>query len=206
MITKIKDHVVKHGDVMKLGNELMQGEKAHIFYSDPPWGVGNLRYWQTMNNKMTGAERTDQDLDLFLNKIFTLAANYTKPNGIIFIEYGVKWESNILELAKQYGLKHLGTALPQYRSGSRLLPLHLHLFSKTAQNLPNGYLETIKDTYGYTTLRNAVAPFVKAGEIILDPCCGMGYSAQLCVDNQMRFRGNELNAKRLEKTKARLNK
>lgn len=38
------------------------------------------------------------------------------------------------------------------------------------------------------------------------PCCGMGFSAQIACDNKMMFRGNELNSKRLEKTKLRLAK
>ena len=145
-------------------------------------------------------------MDLFLNKIFTLASTYIKPDGIVFIEYGVRWEKQIIDLASKYGLKHLATTVPQYKSGSKLLPLHLHLFSKTKQDIPEGYLETIRDTYGYNTLCQAVKPFVSTGEIIFDPCCGMGYSAQLCIDNGMKFRGNELNKKRLDKTIKRLNK
>jgi hypothetical protein len=34
----------------------------------------------------------------------------------------------------------------------------------------------------------------------------MGYTAQAAIDNGLAFRGNELNAKRLEKTVARLSK
>jgi hypothetical protein len=36
--------------------------------------------------------------------------------------------------------------------------------------------------------------------IVFDPCCGMGYTARAAVAAGMRFRGNELNAKRLQKT------
>ena len=50
----------------------------------------------------------------------------------------------------------------------------------------------------------AVAPFAVPGGIILDPMCGMGYTAEAAKSNRMRFRGNELNQHRLDKTIARL--
>ena len=40
----------------------------------------------------------------------------------------------------------------------------------------------------------------------MDLCCGMGYTAQACIDNGLTFVGNELNKKRLGKTINRLNK
>ena len=38
----------------------------------------------------------------------------------------------------------------------------------------------------------------------MDLCCGMGYTAQACIDNGLKFIGNELNEKRLGKTIGRL--
>ena len=48
-------HKIKHGSITLGIAELMGQEKASLVYSDPPWGAGNVRYWQTINNKMTGA-------------------------------------------------------------------------------------------------------------------------------------------------------
>ena len=45
MIYKIGEHTVRHGDIhneIEI-NELTQNIKANIFYSDPPWGSGNLK-------------------------------------------------------------------------------------------------------------------------------------------------------------------
>jgi len=41
-------------------------------------------------------------------------------------------------------------------------------------------------------------------QIVLDPMCGMGYTAQATVDRGICFYGNELNEKRLGKTVKRL--
>jgi hypothetical protein len=204
MIKSIGKHKVQHANVMNGIDKLMEGQLAQIVYSDPPWGQGNLSYWQTMNNKMTGAEKEHVDYNNFLNQIFSIAYKYSKD--IVFIEYGIQWEKDIIELGTKHGLKHIGLAHPIYRSGSRMLPLHLHIFAKSNVQLPNGYLDSIKDTYGLETLKRAIKPFVKEGEIILDPCCGMGYCAQMAIDNNMVFRGNELNEKRLSKTINRLEK
>lgn len=198
MITQIGNHRVKHGDLMNGIDDLMEGRKAFIFYSDPPWGQGNLNYWQTINNRMTGAERTQINLGSFLEKVFELATKHT--SDWVFIEYGIKWKDLIISMGEKYGLVHLGVAEPKYRSGSKLLPLNLHIFNKNKVRLEDGYLEAISGTHGFETLRKAVLPISKAGELILDPSCGMGFTAKVGVEAGMVFRGNELNEKRLQKT------
>ena len=106
MITILGEHKVRHGDIMNGIADLMGNEKADIFYSDPPWGEGNLKYWQTMNVKMNpDAVKKQVDLDLFLNKIFETAAIYSK--GIIFIEYGERWAEMVKHKSSIYGLKHI---------------------------------------------------------------------------------------------------
>ena len=198
-ITEINGHRVRNGNVLDDGaiEAVIQNEKADIMYSDPPWGQGNLNYWQTMNLKMNpdlDVQRKEVPYDDFLNKIFDISARYS--NGVVFIEYGVQWEQDILDKAQKYGLKHNATIVTQYLSGSKKLPLHLHIFNSPIELQPE-YLESVKGTHGYATLQAAIKPFVKKGGIVLDPCCGMGYSAQIAIDNGMKFRGNELNWKRL---------
>ena len=43
-------------------------------------------------------------------------------------------------------------------------------------------------------------------DVVLDPMCGMGYTAQATAGMGLTFRGNELNATRLRKTIDRLQK
>lgn len=200
MITTIGKHKVKHGDVRKGVGDLMGSEMADLFYSDPPWGVGNLKFWQTKNFKDTGAPRTDQDLDDFLSHIFRIASTYTKR--VVMIEYGVRWRDEIISRGESVKLKHLAVIPLLYRSGKGFLPLDLHIFSPSGgiESLPSGYAESVENTYGFDTLRKAVGPLCTQGDTILDPCCGMGYTARVALENNMIFRGNELNAVRLQKT------
>jgi DNA modification methylase len=53
---------------------------------------------------------------------------------------------------------------------------------------------------GADVSKNCIKAVAEEGAIVLDPCCGMGYTARAAVANKMRFRGNEFNSKRLQKT------
>ena len=199
MILEIGKHKVKHSNVMLGIDDLMAGQKADVMYSDPPWGQGNLNYWQTINKRHNPEIKTEEiNLDAFINQIFTIAKKHSK--GVVFIEYGMKWEKQIISYGENHGLIHIGTAQPKYKAGSVFLPLHLHIFHREAVVMPDDYFLSIQDTFGMETLRRAIEPFAVPGGIALDPCCGMGYTARIAVENGMAFRGNELNKKRLQKT------
>lgn len=206
MITRIGNHIVRHGDVMDEEGmaELLQSTTAEFFYSDPPWGQGNLKYWQTMNLKMTNTPPKEVNLDAFLNRIFELAANHC--HGIVWIEYGVRWRETIVAMGEMYGLRHLGIAHVRYSSQN--LPLDLHVFRHPAYEatIPSNYFASLEGLKGYRTLELAVTPLARPGATIIDPCCGMGYTAQIAKDTGMKFIGNELNAARLQKAINRLRK
>lgn len=201
---QVKEHKLINGNVMDGIADLMGTDKASIFYSDPPWGQGNLNYWQTINKRHNGIERKETDYNAFLNQIFDLAKKHT--NGMVFIEYGIKWEKDIISIGEQHGLKHLGVATIKYKSGSKWLPHQLHIFTTADKSLPEGYLKSLDGTTGMDCLTKAVKPFYVEGGIILDPCCGLGMTSRLAVKLKMNFRGNELNPKRLQTTIDWLNK
>lgn len=200
---------LRHGTVMDEAGiaELMGSDVVSVFYSDPPWGKGNLDYWATMNRKMTGQEVQQPSLDNFLNRIFSLAHTYCQ--GYLCIEYGPRWRDMVQERGQAFGFTPLDVIDLLYRSGSKFLPLHLHVFSNTGHYLPEGYADTVRNTYGYDCVKKALSPLIDAMRgvtpepIVMDPCCGMGYTAQCALDNGVPFRGNELNSARLAKTLAR---
>jgi len=204
MIQEIGRHKVKLGNVMSGIDDLMDGEMADLIYSDPPWGEGNLKYWETMRVKMDKAPERSPDikLDSFLETIFGIGQKYAK--NVMLVEYGIKWENELKSMAQSFGFQCLCTLTTQYKSGSKLLPMHLHVFAKHPVPISKEWCDSVVDTYGYTTISSAVKGFVTPGGILLDPCCGMGYSAQAAVDTGMVFRGNEMNSTRLNKTIKRL--
>lgn len=197
-------HRFTNKDIMDGISELMQKDTADIFYSDPPWGQGNLNYWQTINKRHNGIEPKSIDYNAFLNQIFILAQKYTK--GIIFIEYGIKWADDVKNIGEMHGLTHLGVATIKYPSGNKFLPHHLHVFTNNGSNIPVGYLKSIEGETGIKGMIKFIQPFSAPGKTVLDCCCGLGLTARVTIKLGMRFLGNELNITRLNRTMDYVNK
>ena len=204
MITQINNHRVQHGNIMDGIEELMMNQKADFIYSDPPWGQGNLRYWQTMNKKMNNVERNDVLYTDFIKHFFSLIYEYSKDK--VVIEYGCKWNQDIVDISQRLGFKHNGSTICYYKSGSTLRPCDLHFLSKTSTiTLTDFFKEECKKLQDLNLVEYIFEYLdVDKNGICLDPMCGMGFTAQAAVNRGMKFFGNELNFKRLEKTKARL--
>lgn len=204
MIYNIKNHKVQNADIMQGIDNLMLNEKADFIYSDPPWGQGNLKYWQTMNVKMNNAKRNDPDYNDFLNNFFNIISKFSTDK--VVIEYGQKWREDLINLSNKYNFIHNEVVVGYYRAGAKMLPLDFHFLSKKQKyNLNEDIRNKIETLSGYKVV-NAIFDFwcPESAKIILDPMCGMGYTAQATVDRNMIFRGNELNKKRLDKTIKRL--
>lgn len=209
MIRQIGVHRIQHGDIMRGIDALMGGAKADLMYTDPPWGDGAIKMWATLNRKNTGQEFAPAALDDFLGAVFDVARRHV--HGFLLVEYGVRWAEGIQRRGVAAGFMRGGLVTTYYRSGGKLMPMHLHLFSTPGFAFPQDYAGDVQGTYGYATLQAAVPPLarlLKARKpdpvIMLDPLCGMGYSAQAAIDNGLAFRGNEFNAVRLAKTIKRL--
>jgi hypothetical protein len=191
-------------DITELTNR-----KVNFIYSDPPWGEGNLKYWQTMNQKMNSVEPKEVQFQGFVNKFFHICDQALTDDGVVFMEYGPRWREDVMFYAKTFGFHMLRLYQPKYKAGSKMLPLDLFVFIRRGKlvdiELPD--LELVNSSYGYSTLERVFHTMVTRPDMaLLDPCCGMGYSAKLAMSRQMTFFGNELNEKRLAKTIDRLRK
>ena len=206
MIQEIGLHKVQCQDIMLGVDKLLSSEMADFVYSDPPWGQGNLRYWQTINHRHTGNEKRDIDYIAFFNQFFSILKKYLKD--IAVIEYGERWRDDFIKLANIYGFKHHGYCTSLYKAGSDLLPVDVHLISKSGvHKMTDNFIKGCYELRGQKLVKHAFDCYCpKDAKIILDPMCGMGYTAQATIDKNLIFRGNELNAKRLDKTIARLEK
>ena len=187
---------------------LMGGIKADFMYSDPPWGQGNLRYWQTINKRHTGREKSDIDYSEFLPFFFSMA--YAHIKDLAVIEYGVGWRSDILKACEKAGFTHHGVYTSRYGSASKLLPLDVHIISKSGQFKMSDatfFADQCYELRGQHLVSFIFDNLLPAqSTIVLDPMCGMGYTAQAAINKGLTFYGNELNEKRLQKTISRLEK
>lgn len=205
MVEQIGPHRVRCGDVTDglVIDQLMQGERADIMYTDPPWGDGNVRYWATKNRKDTGQRIVPVSNSSLLDAVFGIAERVV--DRYLIVEYGIRWEGEIRARGVAAGFPNHTLVPVQYRSGSKLLPMHLHAFTRPGVPLPAGYAADVTSSHGYDCVRRAFLSLgLPRGGVALDPCCGMGYTARAALEAGLRFRGNELNKVRLGKTIARL--
>lgn len=209
MVEKIGLHRIRHGDLVDGISGLMAGDAASFVYSDPPWGAGNLAYWQTMNQKMTGQDPRPTDLGAFLPAFFGAVRDHTTEDALVFVEYGQRWRGQIRDFVKTFGFEVRGLASPVY--GRKPRPLDLWALARPGRRLwseagREAWQASVNGTTGYGTLLAATESVAEEmrGAILLDPCCGLGYSARLAVQRGAIFYGNELNAARLDKTRLKL--
>lgn len=201
-ITDIGPHRVAVGDVTQGAVAVvMAGEKADVIYSDPPWGEGNLRYWRTHAN-----DPAQPTWEPFVEAWTRAAAEALRPGGGIFVEMGLRWEGGFAEALAGVGLPVRYRWETQYRGGSKLLPVALLYSGPELRGdfnpaplrgpaLPRACVEAAARVLG---LFDRPVP----RGLVLDPCCGKGYTARAAVAAGMRFRGNELNPKRAAVTVA----
>jgi len=106
MIRKIGRHIVRHGDVHNAEGiaELVGDTQADIFYTDPPWGTGTMKYFDTLNIKSNeGATPTgNYDVDAMLDILMYYAKNHSK--GWVVVEFGKQWVDQVIERAEKAGL------------------------------------------------------------------------------------------------------
>lgn len=209
MVESYGIHRVQCGDIRAGVTELMGADKASIMYSDPPWGGGNIKFWATKLKKDTGQEIIPATFAELLGTFFGIARDYC--DGFLLVEYGKRWSADLQNYATSHGFTPRGIFTETYSGG--VLDMHLFLApAAVAQGLdyPDGLPAQLEGLSGYTAVISAVRPLAEIvrahglPQVILDPCCGMGFTAQAAVDTGFAFRGNELNPVRLAKTIRRL--
>ena len=192
-------HKTRQGSWVDLDahQELLQGESPYLMYTDPPWD--NMSWWTSYHQRTTGEVLTPATQEELLTSITESAKSVTH---YLLIEYGQKWRDRIRAIGADAGFESHGIVTTVY--SSKKLPMDLHLFARGSLGFPDGYQDGIEGTKGWGTVAAAIQPIAVPDALVLDPCCGLGYTARACVKYGMRFAGNELLAPRLEKTRAKL--
>ena len=121
MITIIGPHKVNCGSLVSGEvDQMLAGETVAVFYSDPPWGDGNLAYWKTMAKKMTGQDLAQVNHEQLYDRLTELIQSYVGAGGHVFIETGLRWREFVVRRLQAIGLTSLMTQRIQYGSGAKL--------------------------------------------------------------------------------------
>lgn len=196
--TEIGRHIVLCGSVMQPElDAVLADRRVSVFYSDPPWG--NLRYWATINKRMTGEEVAPITEGEMLGRIEELIARYV--DGYVFVEYGLKGVPMVHDRLKALpGFEGWQIHSTAYQSGSKTLPCAMVSGWRVGkQPLPEIVLGPDLPQIQLSA-RCVRASGAGPNSVVLDPFCGMGWTARAAVAVGADFVGNELNSARLAKT------
>jgi len=176
-----KDDVCKLLDIPK---------EIYMVYSDPPWNPGNAKMWRTLS-KRDGETGRKVEWNNFVNR-FCVTANQPHPNHI-FVEMGVRQSSDFISSAMCIGFskfKREWNVFYNYTHPNKLL-----YFSDIG-----GFTGNPEGLKNESMTKHVFERIYKQGEIVFDPCTGLGMTARMAHRFGMVFYGNELNPLRLKKT------
>jgi len=162
-------------------DDLFKGEKADCLFSDPPWGLGNLKYWRTMNEQ----KGHNVDWFRFLERIKFLYERHVC--GPLFIETGIRFENDLVKV--------FGEPSARYEKvyGSKKLPNILLCWGAVPGKSPAGM-------NCFDTPIAVLSSLPNIPKSVFDCCVGTGATAKACKKIGAVCYANELNPKRAAKT------
>lgn len=177
-------------------NYLLKGEKARIFYSDPPWSDGNLKYWNTMRNKMSG---TKEEKVVTLEEMTLAIQNIIKNHvdGYVILETG----KAALEFQKELLSKVVHNIKVYdvfYKSGSKWLP-NVVIVGVTNPSYNFNVNLTGIQCDGFILPDKVFSEIAKENDLVIDPFMGLCNTGKACMKHKLRFAGNEFNKVRYDK-------
>jgi|GEM_PF-5457200 len=171
-----------------------------VLYVDPPWGDRMMKFFASLNAKQTGETVVPIPFDALLGRVFNLARRYV--NGFVCMETGAAGVDGVVREftgAGLYGIEVFQCIYDANRECDVVI-------GATSASYADDKIKSVVSPVEGKPLKGVAVPKYILGRLggnecgVLDPCCGMGYTAKAAVHNRMRFAGNELNAKRLQKT------
>jgi hypothetical protein len=168
-------------------------------YTDPPWN--NLKYWKTLNNKMTGG---DSEL-ISQNELESVFAKIIVENvkNYAFIVYGVReMQSAVDEFKKYSNVKDIQLYKKTYKSGSKNLTNVVICI--TLNNAPILDWSDLQSLAGIKGLQYVCDKFKGKYTTCLELFIGIGYYLKVLNDNGFTVIGNELNSARLKKALSKI--
>lgn len=198
-IVTIGNHRLLCGDLTKGAvHDLMGHDVADVIYSDPPWGPGNQQYWHTMNVRGSSPHTS---WSAFLAAFCQSCAVHRTSKAPVFVEMGLRWVDELDAAMSVAGLIAQRRWLILYGPKKRPLRNTLSLYGA-----PEPSIVMPDPLHGEPVTQSVLEAVVRPGSVVLDPCTGLGMTARITHRLGGAFRGNELNAARLDRTAAWLRK
>ena len=165
-------------------------------YTDPPWGNGNLKYWDTINKKMTGDSVSQINQDTLENRVVDLIC--THVNNYAFIVYGVREADSIITKLKQKSnVRDIQYYEKTYKSGGK--DMKNCVITIALNTAPIVDFSFLKGEKGLKGLKLICEKFKEKYKTALDLFIGIGYYLKMLDSYGFTVIGNELNSSRIQK-------
>ena len=182
---------------------VLGGARADIMYSDPPWGPGLLKTFQTEAGKKMAAF-IQQNWTDFLRSFCMVSTMHV--DGPVFVEMGLKWVDELAAAMQAAGIDEQARYTAFYGSPKR--PSALWLGWKPQPEVRRARWASIaakldlEGQAGAKLVRHALAPWIDEQprhKIVLDPCTGLGLTARTAASLGYYFAGVEPDRTRLNR-------
>lgn len=162
-------------------------------YTDPPWGTGNLKYWKTINKKMTNNDNDLIDQNQLEDRVVDLITRFV--NNYAFIVYGVhQAESIIKKLKEKKNVNDIQYYEKTYASNQKNCIICITLNNNKIIDFSH-----LQETKGLKSLKIICKMFKDKYKSVLELFVGIGYYLKVLDNYNFTVVGNELNANRLSK-------
>ena len=166
-------------------DNLFNGEKTDAMYCDPPWGIGHIKYFRTLNGQK---HKQSDDWLLFLERLKYLYNRHVK--GPLFLECGPRFVNDLIQIFGEPSAKY------ECKYGANL-PFFVLCWGAVPSNPVK-----FKDWRIPYTILSTISPIPKS---VFDCCVGLGQTARACKEIGAVCYANELNPLRAKKTMKILN-
>ena len=192
-VWSVGPHLVAHGriDGPALQSLLVSAGSVPVMYTDPPWGDQMMRYFATMAAKTGAAAPPQMAFADLLARLAQIVDRHVR--GAVFIEMGNKQAEQVAAAVRPV-VSRLEILPATYTMGGVTRPSSLIVGWKELNFAPPvdrpGALDMVVNCLNATGITGTV----------LDPCCGLGYTARAAMKCGWTFYGNEFNRARLDRT------
>ena len=151
-----------------------------LLYTDPPWGLRMVKYFNTQHKKDTGEARTHSWSDIF-HQLGRLA-DTAKP---MVVEYQVKDFEEVVRVMAEHGHAFDKKTQGTQSNGRRFVLLHFNCCFTFSEGLKG---------FGFVT--DCVRQL--GAKVVFDPFAGMGKTAKAVRDAGASYIGAEMNPARFK--------
>jgi hypothetical protein len=166
-----------------LNMDIMEWEKFptyDLLYTDPPWGLRMVKWFNTQHRKDTGTEPQNT-----WNDIFHQLASLADPTKPMVIEYQVKDWQEVVRVMVEHGHNFVKKTDGEQSNGRPFVLLHFNCYFDFAPNLK-----------GFDFVRDCVKKLQP--KVVFDPFAGLGKTAEAVHQAGSSYIGSEMNPARFK--------